>query len=164
MNALDFMIQVEQDGLHLYETLYEETTVVEQKTIFDLLAEGQRSHLEALQGLKESIRGADAESTAAERTRHLTNGLRRLLESHDIREELKKDPDAFYHVVKAEEENIRLLEGMAAVEPHPTAQMLLQKFAEEEQQHLAKIENIYDFIEAPHTFLEWGEFSNLHPL
>jgi rubrerythrin len=164
MNVLDFMLQIEQDGLHLYETLAMETSSAERKEIFELLADAQRRHLATLNSLKESVRSADVESTAAERARHLPNGFRRLLESHDILAELKKDPDAFEHVVKAEEENIRLLQGMAAAEPHLPARTILEKFVAEEEQHLAKIENIYDFIEAPHTFLEWGEFTNLRPL
>ena len=164
MNAIDFMIQVEQDGLHLYETLTGEVADAERKEIFELLADAQRRHLDTLQTLKKSIRREDAESETVERARHLENGFRQLLDSPNLMEKLRSDPDGFYHVLKAEEENIRLLEGMAAADHKTTAKAMLHEFAREERAHLKKIENIYEFIEAPHTYLEWGEFANLHPL
>lgn len=164
MNAINFMIQTEEDGLRLYEMLGYETTDPELKEIFDLLAERQRNHLDTLETLKESVTPSDADSMFAERTRHLTNGFRRLLDSHDILHELKNDRDAFLHIVKAEEETIGLLEGMAKAESRMNTRILLERIAEDERAHLSNIEYIYDFIEAPHTFLEWGEFSNLHTL
>ena len=36
--------------------------------------------------------------------------------------------------------------------------------AEEERRHLNVVEHIYDFVEAPRTFLAWREFSNLQEL
>jgi rubrerythrin len=36
--------------------------------------------------------------------------------------------------------------------------------AAEERRHLNMVENIYDFVEAPRSFLAWGEFSNLREL
>jgi hypothetical protein len=41
---------------------------------------------------------------------------------------------------------------------------VLERIVSDEKDHLSKIENIYEFMETPHTYLEWGEFSNLHPL
>jgi hypothetical protein len=50
---------------------------------------------------------------------------------------------------------------MAAQETNPVAAGLLRKLAEEEQLHLQVIENIYDFVESPRTYLAWGEFGTL---
>jgi rubrerythrin len=66
--------------------------------------------------------------------------------------------------VKAEEEVIVLLDGMAKAEGEDNTRELLVLLAEEEKQHLSRMENIYEFVEAPRSYLEWGEFSNLHPL
>jgi rubrerythrin len=40
----------------------------------------------------------------------------------------------------------------------------LRRIAEEERRHLNIMENIFDFVESPKTFLAWGEFSNLNEL
>jgi len=164
MNVIDFMIQREQDGLRLYELLGHETADPRVKEIFELLADRQRVHLGALEALKENVDPADADSMLAERTQHVGNGFRQLLDSPDILRQLKNDPDAFVHIVKAEDESIQLLEGMAKAESRENIRTLLESMAEEEKGHLVNIENIYDFMETPRTFLEWGEFSNLHPL
>lgn len=164
MNAIDFIVQTEEDGLRLYETLAYETKDPELKEIFDLLADRQRNHLEVLETLKETVSPEDAESMLAERTGHLRNGFRRLLECKDIMHELKNDRDGFLHILKAEEETIGWLEGMAKAESRMNTRVLLERMAADEKAHLATIENIYDFVEAPDTYLEWGEFSNLRPL
>jgi rubrerythrin len=164
MSAIDFMLRTEEDGLRLYEELGYEARDPELKEIFELLAERQRNHLDELATLKKSVDPADTDSTLVERTCHLANGFRRLLESNDLLRELKNDRDAFYHILKAEEETIELLEGMAKAEPQENTRIILERIAEDEKNHLSTIENIYEFIEAPHTYLEWGEFSNLHPL
>jgi len=39
--------------------------------------------------------------------------------------------------------------------------LLLQKIANEEKKHYNIMENLYDLVLAPQTYLAWGEFSNL---
>jgi len=41
---------------------------------------------------------------------------------------------------------------------------LCMRLADQEREHLSKIENIYSFVEDPWTYLEWGEFSNMKTL
>jgi len=53
---------------------------------------------------------------------------------------------------------------MARVEKGEQVKALLNWFVEDEKRHLEEIEGIYEFVEAPRSYLEWGEFSNLHPL
>ena len=164
MNAIDYMIGFEEDGLHLYELLAFDCANDELRTTFNLLADSQRGHLTELLDMKGKIGTVGSESTLVERAECLTNGFRRLLESHDIHRELKSDPDAVWHILNAEEGYIRLLEGMAKSEPVDEVRDLLERMVEDEREHLDKIVNIYEFIKAPHTYLEWGEFSNLHSL
>jgi hypothetical protein len=38
---------------------------------------------------------------------------------------------------------------------------LLAQVARDEEQHIAELENLYDFANAPNHYLAWGEFSNL---
>lgn len=164
MNTLNFMNRFEESGLQLYETLRNEAADYELKELFTLLVDGQKKHLAALEKMKGNVKSEDADSLMMERACHLTNGFSRLLESHDIMHQLKNDQDAFCHIIKAEDEIIQLLEGVARTEPKADARKLIEQIVEDEKQHLSEIENIYEFVEAPRTFLEWGEFSNLHPL
>ena len=47
-------------------------------------------------------------------------------------------------------------EKMAEREPN-----VLWQLTAEERNHLEIVDNIYDFVEAPRSYLAWGEFSNL---
>jgi rubrerythrin len=164
MNALDFMTRFEEDCLKFYETLGSNEHNPELVNLYGLLADSQRRHLGILETLKETTRDSDVESALAERAAHVVNGLREVLFAHDITKEMKNDRDAFSHVLHAEEEMIKLCEGMAKAEPNENAKALFAWLAENEKKHLMEIEGIYDFVEAPDCYLEWGEFSNLRSL
>lgn len=164
MNAIDFMMRIEEDGLRLYEMLSQEETDVELKEIFSLLADSQKRHLSTLVTLKKKMSGTDADAMTVPDSFYLNNGFRRLMKNRDIVGTLKNDPDGFGHIVTTEEEIIRVLEGLAACDPQKKVCRMMQRIVSNEKEHLSKIENIYDFMEKPHTYLEWGEFPNLHPL
>lgn len=164
MDAIEFMARFEEDGLRFFETLSAESIDAERKELFELLADNQKRHLGTLEKLKGNLHGIETDTTLIDRAGQVVNGFRRALYSHDIPKEFKQDTDAFDHIVKAEEEVIELLDGMAKAEREENTRELLVLLAEEEKQHLSRMENIYEFIEAPRSFLEWGEFSNLNPL
>jgi len=164
MDAIEFMARFEEDGLRFFEALGAECTDAERKELFELLADNQKRHLGSLEKLKENLHGIETDTTLVDRAGEVVNGFRRTLCSCDILQEFKQDADAFDHIVRAEEEVIELLDGMAKAETEENTRELLVLLAEGEKEHLSRMESIYEFIEAPHTYLEWGEFSNLHPL
>jgi hypothetical protein len=155
---------MEEHAALLVERLFDEATNPELKRIFGLLATRERDCILRLTTWKQTVSPAEAESAMLDRARDVQGGFERLLGESDILHELRTDPDGYEHVVQAEEENIRMLEGVAAVEPNGAAQSLLARIAAGKRRELEEIENIYDFVETPHTYLEWGEFSNLRPL
>ncbi|MDR3579908.1 MAG: ferritin family protein [Oryzomonas sp.] len=164
MDAIEFMARFEEDGLRFFETLGAESIDAERKGLFELLADNQKRHLGSLEKLKENLHGIETDTTLVDRAGVVVNGFRRTLGSYDLPKEFRQDADAFDHIVKAEEEVIELLDGMAKAEAEENTRELLVLLAEEEKRHLSRMENIYEFIEAPRSFLEWGEFSNLHQL
>jgi rubrerythrin len=164
MNTLEFLTGFENDCLGFYNTLAAETTDPELKELYLLLADARKKHQGLLDTLKETVAGADLKSELAERAGHVINGCRMALFNHDLMKEMRNDRDAFAHVVHAEHEMIKLCEGMAKVETAENSKALLNWFVKDEKRYLEEVEGIYEFMEAPHYFLEWGEFSNLHPL
>lgn len=164
MTTIDFLVRIEEDGLRLSEKLGRETTNAEQKELFILLADSQKRRLGTLATLKKHISSREADEMTVPETTYLHNGFRTLMRNGNINKMLKNDQDAFGHIVTTEEEVIHVLEGLAADEPRKEVCWMLRRIVNEEKEHLNNIESIYDFIETPHTYLEWGEFSNLHPL
>jgi rubrerythrin len=164
MNTLEFLSSFENDCLGFYRTLTAETADPELKEIYELLADSRKRHLDMLEIRKETVRGGDLTSELAERAGHVINGCRMALSTRDLARELRNDRDAYEHVVNAEDEMIRLCEGMAKAEEGEKIKALLNWFVKDEKQHLQEIEGIYEFVEAPRCYLEWGEFSNLRTL
>lgn len=164
MNTLEFLSRFENDCLGFYKTLAAETTDPELIGLYGLLADSRKRHLDLLEPFMETVRNEDLTSKLTERAEHVINGCRMALTARSFDKEMRGDRDAFGHVVRAEDEMIRLCEGMARVEEGEQVKALLNWFVEDEKRHLEEIEGIYEFVEAPHCYLEWGEFSNLHPL
>ena len=164
MNVFDYAIGMEEHAARLFELLFDETEDSELKRIFGLLATRERDCILHLTTMKDTVNPDDALSDQLDRARDVTDGFERLLEEHDVLHKLRTDPDAYEHIVKAEEDNIRMLEGVAEVEENRSVRKLLNQLAAGKRKELSEIENIYDFVETPRTYLEWGEFSNLHPL
>jgi rubrerythrin len=158
MNVFDFAMRMEEESREYYERLASSARTTELKSIFTLLADSEREHHEHLTLLKSGIDPALAQSVALEQAKDQIRELVDGLNSGDI---LKSDADGYRHAIKSEEMSINIYEKMASQEPSPAAADLLQQLAEEEQQHLQVIENIYEFVEGPRTYLAWGEFSNL---
>ncbi len=161
MNVFDFAIKMEEDGRKFYEKLAAEAEEPELKTIFTLLAEEEQQHKQIFQSMKNGEDPAKADSRIMERT---TSTFRKLLEKKDVSAILRRDPDGYMHAIKTEEDYIRLYEDMAEKETNEHVKDLLLRIAEEERRHLNIMENIYDFVETPRTFLAWGEFSNLREM
>lgn len=164
MNTLEFLSRFEIDCLCFYKTLAAETKDPDMKRLYGLLADNRASHLDLLGTIAESVGREDLNSELTERAGHVINGFRSSLSARDFDKEMRGDSDAFGHVIHAEDEMIKLCEGMARTEEGEKVKALLNWFVEDEKRHLEEIEGIYEFVEAPRSYLEWGEFSNLHPL
>lgn len=164
MNVFDHAIKLEQDGRAYFERLAAETKSAELKNIFTLLASAEGEHLAVMEAMKAGADTAKAESKALDKSCTIKNSFTKLLEQRETAAELRGDPDGYKHAIKALEEEISLYEVMAKNEANEETRKLILQIVEEEKRHLSIIENIYDFLESPQTYLAWGEFSNLSNL
>jgi rubrerythrin len=161
MNVFDHAIKLEQDGKTFFERLAADAKSAELKNIFALLAEAEEGHLAAMEAMKAGADPATAESKALDKACTIKNDFTKLLEQRETAAELRGDPDGYKHAIKALEEEIRFYEVMAKNETSEETRKLVLQIVEEEKRHLSIIENIYDFLESPQTYLASGEFSNL---
>ncbi|GFE57628.1 ferritin family protein [Geobacter sp. AOG1] len=158
MNVFDFAMEKEEESRKFYEKLAAAARTNELKTIFNLLAESEREHHEHLAALKAGTDSRRAESVVLERAR---DELGKIVGEAVPETILAEDQDGYGHAIKAEEESIRLYEELAEKEQNVSAAGILKRIAEEEKHHLEVMENIYEFVESPRTYLAWGEFGNL---
>lgn len=158
MNVFDCAITMEEEARMYYEKLAATVTVPELKELFTILAAAEQEHCDALVKIKQSINPQKAQFKALQEAACV---FKPLLAKRDLLAELKKDPDAYQHVIKEEEKGIKLYEELAKQAKDEETRGALLMIADEERKHLSIVENIYSFVESPKNFLAWGEFSNL---
>ncbi|RNC70109.1 MAG: ferritin [Desulfuromonadales bacterium] len=159
MNIFDCAIKMEEEAKAHYDKLATTATVPELKTLFGLLASAEKEHYDSLVRMRDkSAAAAAAEFTALNEA---ACAFKPLLGKCDLMAELKHDPDGYRFVVKEEEASIKFYEDLAAKAEDEGTRKLLLALAAEERRQLSIMENIYSFVESPHTYLAWGEFSNL---
>jgi len=159
MNVFDCAIKIEEEARRYYERLGTESSEPQMRHLFTLLAASEEEFRDKLITMKKSMKD---ESVAA------LNGavcsFRPLLTERELLEVAKDDHDLYRLSMREEEEEIRFYEELAAKTSDPAARSCLKMLAEEERRHLDMVEHIYEFVEAPRTYLAWGEFSNLRDL
>lgn len=158
MNIFDFAIKMELDGKSYYEKLASEVAVVELKSIFTGLAADEQNHYEIIRDLQSGTNMIIADSIVLEKSRNL---FEQLMADKNVAVLLKKSLDGYRHARKIEADSVRLYEDMAKQEENPETVQVLLKIANEEKKHFNIMDNLCDFVEAPQSFLAWGEFSNL---
>jgi rubrerythrin len=158
MDIFDCALKMEEQARDYYEKLAQTTSVTELKNLFKLLAESEQEHHDALEKLKANI----TPDTQLKGVEEAACVFRPLLTKRDLMEELKEDPDAYRHVIKGEEDGVRLYEELALQEQDAAVRDVILKIADEERKHLSIVENIYSFVESPKNYLAWGEFGNLN--
>ena len=159
MNVFDCAIKIEEETRQYYEGLKEEAMEPEMKMLFSMLAASEEEHKSRLLRLKKRMAGGVVTGI-----NHGACSFRPLLSQRELLDECGRDPNLYRFAVGNEERDIRFYEELAAAAPDERTRRSLKILAAEERRHLEKIENIYSFVEAPRTYLEWGEFSNLREL
>ena len=158
MNVYDFAMRMEEEHRAYYDRLALSAKTADMKTIFMLLADSEREHHEHLTLLKS---GADPDTVDAVTLDRIKDRIHDLVADLNRTAVLAVEADGYRQALKQEETSIRLYEKLADQEPNPEAAEVLRSIASEERCHLEVVENIYEFIESPRTYLAWGEFSNL---
>lgn len=160
MKVLDFAMNMEADGKAYYERLASDSDEKELKNLFNLLAQAEQSHYDALLARKNQTAFATLESKTLDLAKNIFQRLMEMKSGGPF----KVDPDGYRHAIKAEEQSIRYYLEAAEKERDPEVRRLLGALADEERIHLNIVENIYEFVESPKFFLAWREFSNLKEL
>lgn len=161
MNVFDCAIKIEEEARKFYERMELESATTELKNLFAILASAENEHLQALMDLK---RSDDYQTGEVEDLNNGACAFRAAAQVCGTVAGQNSDRDFYLHAIREEEQDIKFYEDLAARAKDEKLRSKLLMIAAEERQHLERIENIYDFVEAPRTFLAWGEFTNLSEL
>jgi len=161
MKVYDFAMEMELDGKDYYEKLAGDTTDIGLKSIFTSLASDEQKHYEMIQSLKSGMKLKMTDTAVLENAKNL---FERLRSDKSIAGGLKKSLDGYEHARKIEADSIKFYEEMATKEDDPETVQVLLKIVIEEKKHFSILDNLCDFVQAPLSYLAWGEFSNLKEL
>ena len=162
MNILECTIKMKIETRDHYLRLEDVATDSELKRLFSLLAAAESEHVDKLVVLKDNLSKFNVldvgkfEESVCVYSPHL--------DPRHLADALRHDPDAYRHVVQEEEETIEFFDQLSAQAESEELKRICRLQATKEREHLEKLENIYFFVEEPHSYLEWGEFSNLKSL
>ncbi|GFO68072.1 ferritin [Geomonas limicola] len=161
MNVFDCAIKIEEEARQYYETIGSQSRDPEMKHLFSMLAASEEEFRDQLMKMKAAL---PPEQAKADGMDGAVCSFRPLLTERELLEVVKDDHDLYQLSMREAEEEIKFYEELAAKTKDPATRNCLTMLAEEERRHLQVVENIYEFVEAPKTFLAWGEFSNLKDL
>ena len=160
MNVFDCAIKIEEETKRYYQGLEAESQSPEMKHLFSMLVASEDEHHDILIRLRsiapEQVQLAGLDGAACH--------FRPPLTQRELLEETENDPDLYKFTVKEEEQEISLYEELSARAGDEATAQSLRMLADAERRHLSIMENIYDFVQAPKSYLAWGEFSNLQSL
>lgn len=161
MNVFDCAIKIEEEAKQYYEKLESKSEVPEMKHLFSMLAASEEELREKILKLKGSVPAEKAQLDGLDGT---VCRFRPVLTERELMEQAQNDPDFYKTSMREEEQEIKFYDDLAARTKDPAKRHCIKMLAEEERRHMIMMENIYEFVEAPKTYLAWGEFSNLHEL
>lgn len=158
MDAFEFALGMELDGKAYYENLAGETSQPGLKKVFLGLAADEQKHYDTILAIRGLGSVGMADSAVLEDARGI---FRELVEEKRNSPAPSTELLAYRHAMTIEARSVKFYEEAARLETEPAVSGLFQRIAEEEKKHFTVMDNIYSYMLAPHTFLAWGEFSNL---
>lgn len=161
MDIIECSIKMKEERRHHYEQLANFTNNKELKRLAMLLVAADDELILQLRKMKD---GPDAAVLAEGAIGENVCVFTPRFDPQHPEESLKRDSDAYLHVVKEVEDAIAFYEQLGTRTESGPMKAIFCKLVESEREHLSVVENIYSFVEDPRTYLEWGEFSNLRSL
>lgn len=160
MKAIDYLDRFEADLLDFYATMGD-CSPPDKNRLYALLADTRRLHIARYNRMKATL-GKVTATKMPDSTAECGRVCR--LTPTELGRMLRRDADGYMHVMTAETQMLGQCAEMAAQSRDERERELLNWFMADEMKQMREIEEIYEFMEAPQSYLAWGEFSNLRPL
>lgn len=158
MNLYAFAQATEKSGIHFYQEMAARARQEGVKRVFRMLADDEKKLLKKIELMQQ--RYPEIGELKCGRLRKNAIVFDRLRRNPG-RNRISTDLDAYQLAQQAEQQIVRQYQQAAAIENKPVIKRFLLWLAALEQHELAEIEQLFDFVNAPTSSLEWGEFSNL---
>ncbi len=158
MNIYQYAKNTEESGIRFYREMAENSPSTGVRNIFTMLADDEKRLMEKLELMHERFPEMDQKNCRFLRNRdNVFEKMREREESLHV----ENNVEAYRLARDTERKVMRKYMKAAAAEKSADTRKYLEWLVALEQSELSEIEKIFDFVDAPNHFLEWGEFSNL---
>lgn len=155
MKVCRFVQEIDQSAQRFYQDMASRAENHGVSRIFQMLAKDESALLRRHRALASTDGEMDA--AALDRGVNVFEQLRRREDQLVVED----DVAAYRLALDAEREILLQYQSAAQSEKHPAVKKLLANIARDEERHVAELESLYDFANAPNHYLAWAEFSNL---
>lgn len=159
MNIYDFALKMEKDGEEYYRDLASKTTDKGLQTIFNMLADEEQVHYDAILQMKNEDPNAElAETNVLSSAKNVFTEMK----SDATEFNFAEDQIAMYQkAADTEKDNYKYYLEKAEEMTSDSHKEIFLKLAEEEKKHVHLLNNIVEFVSRPKQWVEDAEFSNL---
>ncbi len=159
MDVLDFAMKMEIDGRDFYKKGAAATKSPQIKKIFEMLAEEEHRHYHVFKKLKEGS-SADASDLApkGETVKNVKNVFREMIDAGKDTLEGDTTRDLWKEARDVEVKSEKMYRDAADETDDPTKKDMLNRIADEEQNHVFLVDNMISFLSAPEQFAQSQDY------
>lgn len=156
MEALELAMRMEEDGERLYRELAVKATHLGFRGIFNQLADDEFKHYQIFNDMRQ---GETFQATKVLKT--ASNIFKQMIEKDELKNMDASQLELYQKAMELEEESRKFYLQKATETQDENLSELYRKIANEEEQHYFLLQNIYELVLRPQTWVENGEFVHL---
>jgi len=161
MDVLDFAMQMEIDGRDYYQKNAEATDNPHLKQIFEKLAEEEHRHLQVFKKMKEGAEASpDDLAPKGETVGLFKNVFQQMVDAGKEQLEGETKTDVWKDAREVEIKSEKMYRESAEKASDENKKDMLNRIADEEQNHIYLIDNMIQFLADPQAFVASQDYKN----
>jgi rubrerythrin len=154
MDIFAFALEKEKFSEEYYRDLAHRANHAGLKTILTMLAEEEAKHYRAIERMRTETPEQVTDVPVLDRAREVFEKMRVAPKKFDF---LVSEAELYRKACQIEEQSRKFYLEQAAAAQDPAQKRVFHLLAQEEDKHLFLVENLYNFVSKPESFLENAE-------
>jgi rubrerythrin len=156
MDMFDFAIKMEQDAEQLYRDLAKKASTPGVKQIFNMLADDEKKHEQAIEILKAKSDGVGLDDTFIPEVTTVFENLRKHINDIDLS---KEQLDDYRIALDIEKKGYAYFKEQFEKSKTTESKRFFKSIANQELYHIKTVENLIEMLERPKWWVENAEFT-----
>ncbi len=157
MDIYEYAMKMEEDGRQFYLELAEKSADSGIKSILKMLADDEKKHYETI----EKIRDKEYAMPETPILNDAKNVFEKMGSGSMDQDFTDSEVELYKKALEIEEESVNFYQEKSEQMEHPGQREVMARLADEEKRHYHLINNMIEFMQRPHTWLEDAEWNHL---